>query len=107
MRLMEAGDLRPARLTTHRFELGDGTRAYEVLAGDEPSLGILLTYPGTADAGGRVVAMPARGSRLRRATRRAPPRVGGIGAGTSAPGAPVPHPPPGGAMPAIAAATAG
>ena len=84
LRLMAADDLRPARLTTHRFELGDGARAYEALTGDEPSLGILLTYPATADAGARAIAISDRGSRLRLPTGRDRPRVGVVGAGAFA-----------------------
>jgi predicted dehydrogenase/threonine dehydrogenase-like Zn-dependent dehydrogenase len=36
----------PARLTTHRFEVGDAVRAYDLVeSGAEPFLGIVLTYP--------------------------------------------------------------
>jgi threonine dehydrogenase-like Zn-dependent dehydrogenase len=42
VRLMAAGSLAPQRLTTHRFALDDATRAYELLGGGEPSLGIVL-----------------------------------------------------------------
>src|SRR5437764_1821709 len=81
---MAAGELRPGRLTTHRFELGDGPRAYDVLAGDEPSRGILLSYPGRADAGARSVVVTRRDPRTRRAIGRARPRVGVVGAGAFA-----------------------
>jgi len=84
LRLMAAGELRPGRLTTHRFELGDGPRAYDVLTGDEPSLGILLSYPGRADVGARSVVVPGREPRRRRAIGRARPRVGVVGAGAFA-----------------------
>ena len=52
LRLMAAGQLRPARLTTHTFDLErrrGGLRAAR--RAGEPSLGILLRYPGRADAG--------------------------------------------------------
>jgi predicted dehydrogenase/threonine dehydrogenase-like Zn-dependent dehydrogenase len=84
LRLMATGQLRPARLTTHTFDLDDGARAYGLLGGDEPSLGILLRHPGRAEVGPRSVRLdpPAtRASlRLRRSTR-APVRVAVIGAG--------------------------
>jgi predicted dehydrogenase/threonine dehydrogenase-like Zn-dependent dehydrogenase len=84
LRLMAVGDLRPGRLTSHRFELGDGPRAYALLDGDEPSLGILLTYPATAALGPRAIAIPRRKPRLRRATGRDRVRVGVVGAGAFA-----------------------
>lgn len=40
-------DVRP--LITHRFDLADAERAYAVVAGAEPSLGILLDYPAPAE----------------------------------------------------------
>src|SRR5437763_6400857 len=84
LRLMAAGELRPGRLTTHRFELGDGPRAYDLLTGDEPSLGILLSYPATAELGARAIAIPRREPRLTRAAGRDRIRVGVVGAGAFA-----------------------
>lgn len=81
LRLMAAGALRPERLTTHRYPLGDAPSAYALLNGDEPSVGILLDYGEDAgrDAPVRVVASPPK---RRRATDRV--RVGVIGAGVFA-----------------------
>lgn len=85
LRLMSIGALRPSRLTTHTFDLDDGPQAYELLSGNEPSLGILLRYPGRLDSGRRTLRPSANGKRvsgLRRA--RSPVRVGVIGAGSFA-----------------------
>jgi predicted dehydrogenase/threonine dehydrogenase-like Zn-dependent dehydrogenase len=35
-------------LVTHRYEIGDAPKAYDLVSGGEPSLGILLQYPGDA-----------------------------------------------------------
>lgn len=40
-------DVRP--LISHRFSIGDAARAYDVVAGAAPSLGILLEYPTPAE----------------------------------------------------------
>lgn len=42
--LMARGRLKVGPLISHRFPLDEAKRAYQVLSGDEPSLGILLTY---------------------------------------------------------------
>jgi predicted dehydrogenase len=81
---MASGQLRPARLTTHTFDLDDGARAYGLLGGEEPSVGILLRYPGRDEPGPRNVRLDSSGTRtsvrLRRSIR-APVRVAVIGAG--------------------------
>jgi predicted dehydrogenase/threonine dehydrogenase-like Zn-dependent dehydrogenase len=43
--LMADGRLDPTPLVTHRFDIGDAARAYDVVAGSAPSLGIVLRYP--------------------------------------------------------------
>lgn len=43
--LMTSGALDVSPLISHRFELSDAEAAYELLAGDSPSLGIVLNYP--------------------------------------------------------------
>jgi len=53
LRLMAVGSLQPERLTTHRFALDDAARAYGLLGGSEPSLGIVLEYPGRDGHGPR------------------------------------------------------
>ena len=88
VRLMAAGRLRPSRLTTHTFDLSEGERAYELLAGSEPSVGILLRYP--EPGGGRTELRPAAqalrpaGRRRRASSDRV--RLGVVGAGTFARG---------------------
>ncbi len=86
LRLMATGQLRPARVTTHTFDLDAGVAAYALLESAEPSLGIVLRYPGGADA--RPAAFACAG---RRAARRIPAlttqarlRVGVVGAGAFA-----------------------
>ncbi|HEX8245095.1 MAG TPA: zinc-binding alcohol dehydrogenase, partial [Longimicrobium sp.] len=49
LELMSRGALDPLPLVTHRFEFEGAPAAYEVIAGGEPSLGVVLTYP---DRGG-------------------------------------------------------
>ena len=43
--LVAAGRISPARLITHRFSIAEAQRAYEVVTGSEPYLGIVLEYP--------------------------------------------------------------
>ena len=85
LRLMEQSKLRPSRVTTHTFDLDRGAEAYALLGSDEPSMGILLRYPGREDAGPRRIsfagAKPGGARALARALRRDRLRVGVIGAG--------------------------
>lgn len=43
--LMADGRLNPSPLITHRFPVSDAGQAYDVVASDSASLGIVLTYP--------------------------------------------------------------
>jgi predicted dehydrogenase len=47
---MADGRLDPTPLITHRFDITDAARAYDLVSGGEPSLGIVLRYPERADA---------------------------------------------------------
>jgi predicted dehydrogenase len=81
LRLIALGAVTPARLTTHRFGIGEAERAYGVVRGDdrEPFLGVLLTYPASRDA------RPVRTIRLRpRVPKEGRVGVGFIGAGNFA-----------------------
>ncbi|MHB8658452.1 MAG: bi-domain-containing oxidoreductase [Solirubrobacteraceae bacterium] len=91
LRLMAAGALKPSRLTTHVFDLEDGASAYQQLQAEEPSIGILLRYPGLATTDGRLVTTaPLTGPKLRIPSRRKV-RVGIVGAGSFARGVLMPQ----------------
>ncbi len=61
--LMADGRLDPRALISHRFPVEDAARAYDVVAGAEPSLGIVLTYtPKASDAASRRTVMLRSGS---------------------------------------------
>jgi predicted dehydrogenase/threonine dehydrogenase-like Zn-dependent dehydrogenase len=53
------GALRTKLLISHRFPIDQAAEAYELLSSPEPSLGILLRYPETADPEQRVIQLPA------------------------------------------------
>ena len=42
---MSSGQLDPSPLITHRFDLADAARAYELITSDAPSIGVVLRYP--------------------------------------------------------------
>ncbi len=77
--LMADGRVDPRPLISHRFEFDDASRAYDLIASPEPSLGILLQYAGN---GGKP---PAAAERIREIGRPRPKQesltVGVIGAG--------------------------
>ena len=81
---LASGAVRTEPLVTHRFLIEQAAAAYELLGSPEPSLGILLQYPGTADPHQRTIVLPtepaATGSRL----RPGQPLLGVIGAGNYA-----------------------
>lgn len=54
---MESGSLRTEPLISHRFPIEQASEAYELLNSPEPSLGILLRYPETADPEQRVIQL--------------------------------------------------
>lgn len=80
LRLIASDELRPARLTTHTFDLEQGPDAYALLEGDEPALGILLRYPEITEVPPTASVRIAQPSRPGRRSRDRP-RVGVIGAG--------------------------
>jgi predicted dehydrogenase/threonine dehydrogenase-like Zn-dependent dehydrogenase len=78
LELMADGRLDPRPLIRHRIPIAEADRAYAVVAGPEPSLGILLEYP---ERGG---TLPPDASRVVLRSGAAPPgrcRIGCIGAG--------------------------
>lgn len=89
--MMADGRLDVAPLISHRFEIDEAAKAYEVVAGSEPSLGILLRYTGvqltdtdrtvslrSASSGGEASVSDSQG------TVGNVPRVSFIGAGNYA-----------------------
>jgi len=88
MRLIAAGALNPARLTTHVHDVEDGAQAYALLESEESSVGILLRYPVRTEAGTRGLELGRRPRRTRSrrtaSARRTRLRVGVVGAGAFA-----------------------
>jgi predicted dehydrogenase/threonine dehydrogenase-like Zn-dependent dehydrogenase len=82
---LATGAVRTEPLVSHRFSIEQAAVAYELLSSPEPSLGILLTYPGTADPQQRTIALPAEAAAAgSRALRPSQPLLGVIGAGNYA-----------------------
>ncbi len=58
LRLVAAGQVTPARLTTHRFPIDRADEAYTVIGGEAgPFSGVVLTYPQQAGAPRRTVVL--------------------------------------------------
>jgi len=85
LELMADGSVDPMPLVSHRFAIADASRAYEVVSGSEPSLGIVLTYPDNGGGGGGGERKIERTVVLRSgATAKGQGVVGWIGAGNFA-----------------------
>ena len=56
---LATGALRTEPLISHRFPIEQASEAYDLLSSPEPSLGILLRYPETADPEQRVIPLQA------------------------------------------------
>jgi len=85
--MMADGRLDVALLISHRFSIDEAVKAYEVVAGSEPSLGIMLSYAGTElTDGGQTVTLRSAGETSVKpdAGLETPPRVSFIGAGNYA-----------------------
>jgi predicted dehydrogenase/threonine dehydrogenase-like Zn-dependent dehydrogenase len=87
--MLSDGRLDIAPLISHRFPIGDAGRAYEIVGGAEPSLGVLLTYPDAETRGkaprSRTVALPRRPSTIPAGSGDpAPVTIGVIGSGNYA-----------------------
>lgn len=80
--LMADGRLKTGPLVSHRFAIEEAPAAYDVLLGDEPSLGIVLTYRDPGDQ----IESPTMTVRLRGEERAEPGEAtaGVIGAGNFA-----------------------
>jgi predicted dehydrogenase/threonine dehydrogenase-like Zn-dependent dehydrogenase len=80
--LMAEGRLDPAPLISHRFDFAEAPRAYDLLSGGTPSLGVVLRYP---DRGGAAPTVAQRSvQRAEARPGRAYCTVGMIGAGNFA-----------------------
>lgn len=81
--LLARGQVQVAPLITHRFPIAEAERAYEVLSGNEPSLGVVLQYPlaGTVERASQQSTVELRPLASRAAGEI---RVGCIGAGSYA-----------------------
>jgi predicted dehydrogenase/threonine dehydrogenase-like Zn-dependent dehydrogenase len=81
--LMESGKLNVRPLITHRFDISEATKAYDVITGKtkEKVLGVLLTYPKSSEwrAESGAVHFP-----LSKATKTAVVKLGVLGAGSFA-----------------------
>ncbi|HKU19375.1 MAG TPA: bi-domain-containing oxidoreductase [Terriglobales bacterium] len=84
LKLLADGKLDVQALITHRFPIGDGVRAYELIGGrsGQSYLGVVLTYPGDSQLQPKVelgtARLPAAGN------EPATVRVGVLGAGSFA-----------------------
>ena len=78
------GSLRTEVRLSPRFLFEKAADAYELLSSPEPSLGILLQYPGTADPRQRTMALPSEPSSDSRSIPTGQPQLGVIGAGNYA-----------------------
>ena len=81
--LMSNGMLNVAPLISHRFDVIDAAKAYELVSGPAPSLGILLEFPERASASTRTV-VPAGGKPVHSRGAAANPAVSVIGSGNYA-----------------------
>ena len=62
---MSAGQLDPGPLITHRYDLAEAPRAYELITSDAPSIGVVLRYPEASSSNGN----GSNGSHSRRIER--------------------------------------
>lgn len=84
LQLMSEGGLDVKSLISHRFAIADAEQAYELVAGSESSLGILLEYPGVTLTPAAHTVQLAVPSLPATAAPVATPSVGFIGAGNYA-----------------------
>ncbi|MCK9294004.1 MAG: bi-domain-containing oxidoreductase [Desulfobulbaceae bacterium] len=94
--MMAAGRLDVKLLISHRFSIAEAARAYEVVGGGEPSLGILLDYPqdevaGETDSSQRTISFEQKISvDSAKSAGGRQPVLGFIGAGNYAAGVLIP-----------------
>jgi predicted dehydrogenase len=78
---LATGALNTEPLISHRFPIEQAACAYELLSSSQSSLGILLTYPGTADHHQRTITLAAEPSAPGAVPHPTQPLIGVIGAG--------------------------
>jgi predicted dehydrogenase len=82
--MMASGALDVGPLISHRFDFDDALKAYELLSGDEPSLGILLKYGAGEESASQQRTVHLSESISAPNANPADPVVGFIGAGNYA-----------------------
>ena len=83
--MMADGRLDVKPLISHRFDIGEAERAYELVGNDAPSLGILLAYPGvTVTPEARTVALTSSSVALSQKESGKKAQVSFIGSGNYA-----------------------
>ncbi len=88
--MMADGRLDVMPLISHRFDISDAPAAYEVVAGSEPSLGILLSYPQSSEIADRTAFMRTVSIKAASAKTSGQPVVSFIGSGNYATGILIP-----------------
>jgi predicted dehydrogenase/threonine dehydrogenase-like Zn-dependent dehydrogenase len=89
--MMAAGSLDVKPLISHRFDIGEAPSAYELISGADPSLGILLEYPGIiVDHNARTVSLRSSPEQAGSTAPRGAVSVGFIGSGNYATGVLIP-----------------
>ena len=82
---LATGVLRTHPLISHRFPIDQAAAAHDLLSSPEPSLGILLQYPGTADPQQRTITLASRsGVTCSDSLNPCQPTLGVIGVGNYA-----------------------
>ncbi len=84
LQVINSGRLLTDKLISHRFSIEQAGCAYELLSSPEPSLGILLTYPGTADPKQRTTHLSMHAHQNGSGGHSVQPYLGVIGAGNYA-----------------------
>lgn len=90
--LISQGRLSVVPLISHRFAITEAETAYAVVSGEEPSLGVLLTYPtaGVADSRLRARTVPIAAGAATAQPLGRPLSIGVIGSGNYATGVLIP-----------------
>lgn len=88
--MLENGGLNVEPLISHRFAIDDAAKAYELVSGGGPSLGILLEYPGRERELARTVTLTAMSPQPGKSAPKDVAAVSFIGSGNYATGVLIP-----------------